>query len=55
MTGVIEGFRWALLGQLAAQTLMVVISSAVMVVLLVDRPVLLQAHGAYLRGCGVEP
>ncbi len=52
MTGVIGGFRWALLGQQFPGGYMW-ISIAVVARAARRRPLLLQAHGARVRRCGV--
>ena len=52
MTGVIGGFRWACSGSSPPAATMW-ISIGVVVVAARRRPVLLQAHGAGVRGCGV--
>ena len=51
MLGVIEGFRWALLGKASPDFEVMVISAAAVLVLLVGRTGLLQAYGTYFCGC----
>ena len=54
MAGVIEGFRWALLGRDAAQRHRPCVSTVIVIAAARDRAALLQAHGAHLRGRGLS-
>ncbi len=51
MTGVVEGFRWALLGTVEAPGPMLAVSTTISILMLVTGLILFPAHGAHLCGC----